>query len=50
MVTSLPALTVAAGFIESTIASLTAGQGPAGSFVVKVNVTVPDVISAEEGV
>jgi hypothetical protein len=33
-----------------TIASDTAGQGPEGSLVVKVIVTVPAVISAAEGV
>jgi hypothetical protein len=32
------------------IASLAAGQGPAGSFVVKVRVTVPAIISAALGV
>ena len=50
MVASTPALTVAAGFMVSTIASFTAGQGPAGSLVVSVKVTVPAVISAAEGV
>ena len=50
MVASMPALTVAAGLIVNTIASLAAGQGPEGSFVVMVNVTEPAVISAAEGV
>jgi hypothetical protein len=34
----------------STIASFTEGQGPAGSFVVSVRVTLPAVISAADGV
>ena len=50
MVASIPALTVAAGFIVSTIASDTAEQGPAGLSVVMVKVTVPTVISVAEGV
>ena len=50
MVASLPALTVAVGLMVNTIASETAGQGPAGSLVVMVNVTVPEVISAADGV
>ena len=50
MVASLPALTVAAGFIVSTIASLTAAHVPIGSSVVRVNVTVVDVTSAADGV
>ena len=33
-----------------TIRSETAGQGPVGSFVVKVKVTVPAVMSAADGV
>src|SRR5664279_3412508 len=47
---SAPAFTVAAGFIVITIASLTARQGPAGSSVVNVSVTVPAVTSAALGV
>ena len=50
MVTSVPAFTVAAGLMVSTIASLTAGQVPAGLSVVMVNVTAPAVISAPDGV
>ena len=50
IVASIPALTVAVGFIVSTIASLTAEQGPTGLSVVIVNVTVPAVMSAAEGV
>ena len=46
MVWSAPALTVAAGEIVTNRLSLTAGQGPAGSFVVIVSVTVPAVLSA----
>ena len=45
-----PALTVAAGNIVTVIASLAAGQGPAGSLVVSVRVTAPAVISAALGV
>ena len=50
IVASTPALTVAAGLIVSIIASFTAGQMPAGSFVVNVNVTAPKVMSAADGV
>jgi hypothetical protein len=50
IVASAPALTVAAGLIFNTIASETAGQGPAGLFVVMVSVTDPAVISAADGV
>jgi hypothetical protein len=50
IVASLPALVIAPGLIVSTIASLTAGQIPGGLSVVRVNVTVPDVISAADGV
>ena len=35
--------------IVSTIASATAGQGPTGSFVVIVSVTLPELISALPG-
>ena len=45
-----PALTVAAGFMVSTMDETTAGQGPAGSLVVMVNVTVPLEISVAPGV
>ena len=50
IVASTPALTVAIGFMVKTIASLTDGHGPAGSLVVMVNVTVPAVMSAADGV
>ena len=50
IVWSPPAPTVAAGYIVTTIASFTAGHGPAGSFVVRVRVTVPAVMSAALGV
>jgi len=50
MVASLPALTVAAGLMESTMLSETAGHAPAGSSVVMVSVTTPAVISADDGV
>ena len=43
-------MTVAVGLMVNTIASLVAGQGPAGSFEVMVSVIVPEVISAAEGV
>ena len=49
MIASAPANAVAAGLIVSTILSLTAGQGPTGSLVVNVIVTVPAAISAAEG-
>ncbi len=39
-----PAFTVAIGFTVMTTVDVAAGQGPAGSLVVKVNVTVPLVI------
>ena len=45
-----PALTVAAGLIVRTIDDATAGQGPAGSLVVMVRVTVPLEISVAPGV
>ena len=50
IVASLPALAVAAASMVSTMASEAAGQGPAGSFVVIVRVTVVAVMSAAEGV
>ena len=50
MVASIPALTVATGFIVITISSVAAGQGPAGSFDVKVKVTFPETMSDAEGV
>ena len=50
MVWFAPALTVAAGLIVITIKSLAAGQGPRGSFDVRVSVTDPTVISAALGV
>src|SRR5690606_30140442 len=45
-----PASTVAGSSIMITTLSLAAGQGPAGSLVVKVNVTVPANMSAAPGV
>jgi hypothetical protein len=45
-----PAVAVAAGLIVNTNELVAAGQGPAGSFVVRVNVTLPADISAAEGV
>jgi len=50
IVASEPALAVAAWFMDNIILSLTAPQGPAGSLVVMVSVTVPAAISAGEGV
>jgi len=50
IVASVPALTVAAGLIVKTIASLSEGQGPVGSFDVIVSVTDPDEISETDGV
>ena len=50
IVASVPALTVAAALMESIIASFTAGQMPAGSFVVSKSVTLPAVMSEAEGV
>ena len=50
MVSSAPALTVAAGLIVKTISSFRAPHGPLGSFVVNVNVTEPAAISAADGV
>ena len=50
IVALLPAFTVAAGLIVKIITSLTAGQVPAGSSVVMVNVMVPAVMSAADGV
>ena len=47
---SLPALTVAAGLMLRITESLKAGQGPAGSLVVIVRVTVPAATSDAEGV
>ena len=49
-VASNPELTVAMGLIVKTIASMAAVQGPEGSSVVIVKVTVPAVISAADGV
>ena len=40
----------ATGLIVMIIRSVTAGQGPLGSFEVSVNVTVPAAISAAVGV
>ena len=45
-----PALAVAPGLMVNTILAVAAGQGPAGSFVVIVNVTEPAEISDAEGV
>jgi hypothetical protein len=45
-----PALTVAAGLNVTTIASLTAGQGPPGSLDVMVKVTDPELLSDALGV
>ena len=50
MVELAPAVTTAFGLIVITIELLAAGQGPAGSLVVRVNVAVPAVLSAAEGV
>jgi hypothetical protein len=50
MVALLPAPTVAMALMVSTISSTAAGQGPAGSLVVMVSVTVPAVMSAGDGV
>jgi hypothetical protein len=47
---STPAVTVAAGLMVISIASLTAPHGPCGSLVVNVRVTVPAAISAALGV
>lgn len=44
-----PAFTVGAGYIVTTMASLTEVQGPVGSLVVRVRVTVPEAISAALG-
>jgi hypothetical protein len=45
-----PASTVAAGFIVMTTLSVTGPHGPAGSFVVNVNITLPAARSAVPGV
>ena len=45
-----PALVVTALFIEMITLSETGTQGPVGSFVVSVRVTVPELISAAVGV
>ena len=50
MVASTLALAVAAGLIVRIMASEAAGQGPAGSLVVMVKVTVVAAMSAAEGV
>jgi hypothetical protein len=50
IVALIPAFTVAAGLIVNSIASVAMEHGPAGSFEVIVNVTVPVVISLSEGV
>ena len=50
IVRAVPALTIGVGLIVITTWSVTAAQGPAGSFVVNVNVTVPALISAALGV
>ncbi len=44
------ALIVGNGFIVNTIASATEPQAPSGSPDVKVRVTVPAAISADDGV
>jgi hypothetical protein len=49
IVPSIPAFAVAALLMVRTIASDTALQDPAGSFVVIVSVTEPAVISAADG-
>ena len=43
-------MAVAIGFIVITTEEVTAGQGPAGSLVVKVNVTEPLLTSVPVGV
>ncbi len=48
IVSFAPAFTVATGFIVNTMRSFEAGQGPAGSFVVNVKETDPEIISAAE--
>ena len=50
IVAAEPAVAVAAGLIVNTIVLVTKPQGPAGSLVVKVNVTEPAAISAADGV
>ena len=50
IVASLPAATVGIAFMVNIITSLAALQGPAGLSVVSVSETVPEVISAAEGV
>src|SRR6188768_1576211 len=50
MMASVPALTVAIGFIVNNIPSDAAAQGPVGSSVVNVKVTLPEVISLTVGV
>ncbi len=50
IVESFPAETNAAGFITSVIASEFTPQGPAGSFVVRVKVLLPAMLSRALGV
>ena len=50
MVVAGPALAVAPGLIVNSMLSVAAVQGPAGSFVVNVNVTEPALMSEAEGV
>ena len=45
-----PAVTVAIGSMVNTIVSIESEQGPVGSLLVMVKVTVPAVMSATEGV
>ena len=45
-VCTVPALAVAAGLTVIVLVALTAVQGPAGSLVVNVNVTVPVKLAA----
>lgn len=45
-----PADTVGVGRMVNTIASVAKEQGPVGSFVFKVNVTLPALISEADGV
>ncbi len=42
----LPAFAIARGFIVIVLVSLAGLQGPAGSFVVKVSMTVPEKLVA----
>ena len=50
MVCGGPALAMAIGFIVITTEDVTAGQGPAGSLVVNINVTEPLLTSVPVGV